>query len=166
MPFVLQLVHLELKLGVKDVPGVEGVVLKDIVHRQEDGLVVLDDAGIGAYLGLAVREGVQGVDGLVRRNIGGKMDDDFHLVGGHVVNLLDVDFLLVLGLDYAVDDALGGFSVRDFRDGDGGFVHLVDACAHLHHAAAFALVVLRAVRDASGREVRQEVVGLILQYGN
>ena len=94
------------------------------------------------------------------------MDDDFHLVGGHVIYLLDVDLLLVLRADYAVDNGLGGLSVGDFGNRDGGLVHLVDACPHLHDAAALSFVVLGAVGNAACREVRKNLEGLTLQDGD
>ena len=141
------------------------VVLQNLVDREEGGLVVPDHAGVGGYLGLALGEGVEGVYGLVGGDIGRKMDDNLHFLGGHIVNLLDVDLLLVLGFEDAVNDALGGLSVRNLRDGDGGLVHFVDAGTHLDHAAATALVVLGAVCDTAGREVRQEGIGLSLEDG-
>ena len=143
-----------------------GVVFQDFVHGEEHRLVFPDHAGVGADLGLALGESVQGVNGLVRRHVGRQVDDDLHLVGGHVVDLLDVNLLLVLGLDDAVNHRLRGFPVRNLGDGDGALVHLVDACAHLHHAAALALVVLGTVGDAAGREVRQNLIRLTLQDGD
>ena len=166
VPVLFQLCELVLQLGLEDVPRVISIVFQDLVHGEEHRLVVPDDAGIGRNLGLALGEGVQRVDGFVRRDIGGKMNHNFHFVGGHVFNLLDVDFLLVLGLEDAVDDGVRGFAVRNFRDGDGALVYLVDAGADLHHAAALALVVLGAVCDAAGREVRQNLIGLALQDGD
>ena len=166
VPVFLQFGQAVFQLGLQDVAGVPGVVFQNLVHGEEYGLVVADDAGVGGYLGFALGEGVEGVDGLVRRNIGRKMDDNLHLVGGHVLDFLDVDLLFVPGLEDAVDDGVRGFSVRDFRDGDGGLVHLVDAGTHLHHASPLALVVLGAVGDAAGGEVRQNLVRLPFQDGD
>ena len=165
MPVVFQLLHLVAELGFEDVAGVEGIILQDLVHREEGGLVLPDDAGVGAYLCLAVREGVEGVDSFVRGHIGRKVNHYLHLVRGHVLYLFDIDFLLVLSLDYGVDNGMGGFPVRDFRDCDGGLVYLVDARPYLHNASTLSLVVLGAVRDASGGEVRQNLEGFALEDG-
>ena len=142
-----------------------GVIFKDLIHGEEHGLVFTDDAGVWRNLGLAFREGIESVDSLVRGDIGRKMDDNLHFVRGHIVNLLDVDLLLLLGLYDAVYDALGGFSIGDFSYGDGALVHLVDAGAYLYHTSALALVVLGAVCDAAGREVRENLIRLTLQDG-
>ena len=167
MPVCFQLSQLVFQLSLEDVAGMIGIVLQDLVHGEEHRLVFPDDASVGAYLGFAVSEGVEGVDGLVRGNVGREMDDDLHLVGGHVIYLLDVDFLLVLGADDAVDYGLGGLSVGDFRNRDSGLVNLVDSGPYLHDAAALTLVVFGAVGNAAGGEVRENLEGLALQdcYG-
>ena len=46
VPVVLQFVHPDPEFLQEDVPRVEGAVFKDVVDRQELGLVVLDDAGV------------------------------------------------------------------------------------------------------------------------
>ena len=119
VPVFLKFGQFVFQLGLQNIARVPGVVFQDFVHRKEYGLVFANYAGVGRNLGFALREGVQRVYGLVRRHIGRKMDDNFHFVGGHVVYLLDIDFLLVLGLEDAVNYGVRRFAVRDFGDGDG-----------------------------------------------
>ena len=94
------------------------------------------------------------------------MDDDFDLFRGHVLDFLDLDLALVLGLEDAVNQHVGGLPIRDFRDGDGGFVHLLDPRTDLDLAAPAAIIVFGAVRKAPRREVRIDVVGLSLEDGD
>ena len=63
VPLVLQFAELDLQLTAQELAGVVRVVLEDVVDGQELRLVLLDDAGVRVDGGLAVREGVQGVDG-------------------------------------------------------------------------------------------------------
>ena len=106
MPVVLQFSKLNLKLCLQDVTGMIGVILQDLIYRKEHRLVFTDNACVGGDFGLALSECVQRVNGLVRRNIGRKMDDNLHFVRGHIVYLLDVYLLLLLGLDDAVNNRL------------------------------------------------------------
>ena len=57
-----------------------------------------------------------------------------------------------------------GLAEGDFGNGHGGLVHLFDAGTDLDLSAAAAVVVLRAVRESAGREVRIEFVFLSFQY--
>ena len=166
VPVGLQFVQLDLQLLEQQVAGMVGAVLEDVVNRQELRLVVLDHAGVRRDVDFAVREGVQGVDGLVRGDVVGQVDEDVHLVGGHVLDLLDLDLALVLGPEDGIDDVLGVFPVGDFRDGHGVLVDLLDAGAHLDGAAPLALHVLAAVGEAAGREVGIDLVGLAFEDGD
>ena len=163
VPVGLELVELDLQLLQEDVAGVEGAVLEDVAHREELRFVVLDHAGVGGDVDLAVRERVECVDGLVGRDVVGQVDEDVHLVRGHVLDLLDLDLALVLGLEDGVDEVLGVLAVGDLRDGDGVLVDLLDAGADLDGAAAAAGEVLAAVGEAAGGEVGIDLVGLALE---
>ena len=166
VPVALQLVHADAKLLQQDVTRVEGAVLQDVVHGKELGLVVLDHAGVRGYVALAVRECVQRVDRLVRGHVSRQVDEDFHLVGGHVLDLLDLDLPLVLGLEDGLDEVLGVLAEGYLRDGDGALVYLLYTRAHLHAPAALALHILAAVGEAAGGEVGIQFVRLALEYGH
>ena len=163
VPVVFELGKAYAELLFQQVAGVEGIVLEDVVDRKELRLVLHDHAGIRGNVGLAVGESVEGIDGLVGGDIVGKMDDDVHLVGGHIFDLLDLYLPLILGLEYGIYEDMGGFPVGNLGNGYGVLVELVDAGAHLDGAAALALVVFAAVGGASGREVRINLVGLALE---
>ena len=163
VPVAFQFSEPDAQLRLQEVAGVHGVVFQDVVDAQELRLVVPDHAGVGGDVALAVRERVQGVDGLVGRHVTGQMDEDVHPVGGHVLDLLDLDLALVLGLEYGVDEHVGGLAIGNLRYGDRALVYLLDAGAHLHAASAAAVLVFAAVGEASGGEVRVDFVGLALE---
>ena len=166
MPFVLQFAEFDFELLPEDVAGMEGIVFEDVVHREELRLVILDDAGVRVEGRLAVGEGVQGVDGLVGRDVVGKVQDDLHLLGGHVIDFLDLDLAFVLGLDDRIDEHMGGLAEGKLGDGDGVLVHLLDPGPHLDLAAPLPLVVFGTVGDAAGGEVGIDLVGFPLENGD
>ena len=165
VPVVLKLVQLYLQLAAQKLLGVVGAVLKYIFHAQELRLVVHNHAGVGGDGSLAVREGIKGVDCLVRGYVVGQVNQNLHLCRGHILNLLDLDFALVLGLQYGIDHLAGGLSVRNFRYGDGVLVNFLYAGANLYHAATLAVHVFGTFGEASGREVRIQFVRLTFQNG-
>ena len=154
------------QLCKQQVAGVPGAVLEYVIDREELRLVVHNHAGIRSDGRFAVSKGIEGVYGLVRRDIVRQVDEDFHLVGGHILNLLDFDFVLLLGLYYGVNEQLGGLAVRELGDGDGALVDFLDAGTHLHYAAPAPLHIFGAVGEASCREVGIDFIRLSLQDGD
>ena len=109
-----------------------------VAHRDKARLAVLDDAAVGRNLDLAVGEGVEGVDGLVRRRAGLQMDDDARLARGEVFDVAHLDLALLHGLDDGGDEGVGGLAIRNFGDGEGAVVHLLyfGRAYYLHRANA------------------------------
>ena len=66
VPFVFKLIQTYLQLSSQKFLGVLSVVAQQLVGIGEKRLVVFYDAHVGAYRGLAVRESVQCIYGLVR----------------------------------------------------------------------------------------------------
>ena len=166
MPVVLQLVQANLKLAAKELLGVVGAVFQHVVYAQELRLVVYDNAGVGRDCSLAVREGVKCINRLVRGYIVGKVNHNLYLLRSHILYFLNLDFALVLCLQDGVYHLLGGLSVRNLRYGDGILVNLLNARAYLYNTAALAGHVFGALREAAGREVRENLVGLSLKDGD
>ena len=166
VPVALQLFHAYAQLLQQDVAGVEGAVLEYLVDRQELGLVVLDHASIRRQVAFAVGECIQGVYCLVGGHVAGQVDQNLHLVRGHVLYLLDLDLSLVLGLQDRFNQVLGILAEGNLGNGDGALVYLLYAGAHLHAAAALALHVLGAVGKTAGGEVGVKLVRLALQDGH
>ena len=167
MPVVLEFILLDFELLAEQIPCVLRVVDEDIIHAQELRLVVLDDAGVRCDRGLAVRERVQCIDGLVRGNIIRKMDDKVRLCGGHVFDLLDLDFSLVLRLQDGIHEDMSRLSVRYLLDGQCVLVDLLDFCPYLDAAPALSLHVFGTVGESSCRKVRKQLERLAFEicYG-
>ena len=158
VPLCLQLVKFDVELLEQQVTGVESAVFQYVVDREESRLVVLDDAGVGVDGVFAVGEGIEGIYGLVRGHVAGKVDEYVHLVRGHILDFLDLDLALLLGLEYGFDEVAGVFAVRGLRDCDSALVDFLDARTHLHAAAPAAFTVIAAVGESAGREVRENPV--------
>ena len=56
----------DLQLFAEEVLGALHAVAKELTDRGEEGLLLIDDAAVGGDTHLAVGEGVEGVDRLVR----------------------------------------------------------------------------------------------------
>ena len=166
MPVFRELIEPYLQLFPEQVHRVGGIVPENLLHIKELRLVVDNYAGIGRNGNLAVGKGVEGIYRLVRGHVVGQMDDDVGLVGGKVIDFPDLDLPFVLGFHYGVYHEPGGLPVRDFRDGYGVLVELLDFRTYLDGAAPPAFAISGAVCKTSGREVRQQLEILALEYGN
>ena len=154
VPLVFQFGEPDLQLALQQLQRVVRVVDEDVLDRQELRLVVYDDAGVRRDVALAVGEGVQGVDGLVRRNVVGQVDEDLHLVRRHVLDLLDLDLPLVLRFQDGVDQHVRRLPVGHLGDCDRVLVDLLDAGADLYAPAPGSVLVGGAVGEAAGGEIR------------
>ena len=143
-----------------------GIIDENVIHAEELRLVVLDDAGIRGYCALAVRECVESVDGLVRRNVIGKMNHEVCRIGRHILDLLNLDFSLGLGLEYGLDEGVRGLAVRYLLDSQCILVYLVDSCTYLHDSASLTFHIFRAVCHSPGREVGQKFKRLSPEIGD
>ena len=113
-----------------------------------------DDAGAGGDGFFAVGKGVEGVDGDLRVGARLQVHEDFDFFTRVVVDVLNLDFTLVVSLHDAFDQAYGGGAVRDFADSEGLVVDLFNLRAHADLAAALAVVVVAHIDDAAGKEIR------------
>ena len=167
MPCLLQLPEADLQLAAQQVFRMFGRAAEDLLHAEEVRLVLPDDACVRRDRHLAVREGIERIDGLVRRFVGGHLDHDLHLVGRIVVHLADLDLSLVVGLDDRLLDRLGGRRIGDLRDGEGPLVDLRDLRTHLDRTAPQTVVVAAYVGHAARREVgvKLEITSLEVRDG-
>ena len=165
MPVAFEFAETNLKFLAEKVFRVESVIAQDFIYPEELRLLVDDDACIRRYGNLAIRECVESVNRFVRRDVVREMNQYLRLLGGEVLNLANLYLTLVLRLENRVDQEVGRLSVGDFCDGDGVLVDFLDFGTHLYHSAAPSVVVTRTVRVAAGREVRENLERLVLQYG-
>ena len=164
VPVVPEFVQAYLLLLEQQVAGMEGGIAQDVVHSQELRLVVHYDAGVRGNGHLAVGEGVERVDGLVRGNVVRQVYDYLRVPGGKVVYLAYLDLALFLGLHDALAEHSRSLAVRNLGNLYGVLVDLLYPGPDLDHSAPLASVVFAAVCEASGREVRVDFELLVLKY--
>ena len=117
-------------------------VAEHVVHAQDLRLVVKDHACVRCDGYLTRCESIKCIDCLVRRYVVRKMDDDVHLVGCKVVDLLDLDLSALLCLEDGLDDYRSSLAVRNLSDGKCVLVDLLDLCADLDLSSLALAVVL------------------------
>ena len=110
VPVVLELVETDLELLTEQALCMVCAILEDVLHRKELRLVIHDHAGIRRDRHLAVCESIERVDGLVRRHIIRKMYHDLGCRSGQIVDLLDLDLSLLLGLENRLNDYVSRLS--------------------------------------------------------
>ena len=121
VPLLLELAELDLELALEQRLGGLGAGLEDVADAEELRLVVAglriahDDAGGGVELHLAAGEDVELLDDLLRLAALREMDEDLDLVGGVVVDVLDLDLALGVGGEDRLDERFGGRRRRAAR---------------------------------------------------
>ena len=154
MPLVLQVLELVVQLPVQQVHRVVGAELQKFGGVAEAGLLVDNHAAICGQSRLAVGKCVERIHHDLRIGTCLQVNLDFHVFGGVVHNLLDLDFALVIGCHDGVDKAVRGGAEGNFADDQRLVVQLLDFCTDLEASATFAVVVFANVDDAARVEVR------------
>ena len=166
VPFLFQLGLLDAQLPFEQVFGVLRTGFEDVVYGEEMRFVVYDHAGVGRVAHPTIGEGVERVHCHIGRNARSQVHENLHILGRIVGDLLDLNFALIVGLHHAIDQALGGHPIGQVADGELILAHLLDAGAHLHFAAALALVVIGHIHGAAGGEIGKYFVRFALQNFN
>ena len=102
---------------------------------------------------------------MVGRNTRIQINDDFALLGGVVIDLLDLDFALVVAFHDALDKATRGGAVWYFTDDQCLLVLLTYSCTDAHLTTTQTVVVVGHVHPATCWEVRIECKRLVAQIG-
>ena len=147
------LVAVYLQFAAQQVACVVYGLAQHVADGEEVGLAVVDDAAVGRDAHLAVGEGIESVDGLVRRRAGRQVHQYLDVARCQVFHFAYLDFALLAGLHDGVAHAGHGLAVGYLADGQRLVVHLLDARADAHRTAAFTVVVLRHVDAAPRLEV-------------
>ena len=99
VPSLIQLAELNLKLQAEQRTCMVGRTAQNLLHAHKARLLVDNYARVWRDRYLARGEGVECIDGLVRRLIISHVDNNLHLVGRQVINLLNLNLTLLVGLD-------------------------------------------------------------------
>ena len=159
----LQLTLADEQLLAQQAHGAVGAVAQHVADGEEARFVVLDDAAVGRDIDLAVREGIEGVDGLVGRGARGELYLNLHVTGCHVDDAAGLDLAFLDGFGDGVLQSGGCFGERHFADDKRLVVELVDLGTDTHHAAALPVVVFAHVDGTAGGEVGIEMELLALE---
>ena len=142
------------------------VAAQHVAHGQELRFLVVDDAAVWRDVDFAVGEGIERVDGLVRRHARRQMHLDFHVGSRVVIDFLGLDFSLFDGFQNRLDERDRGLGIGNFADDERFLVEFLDFCTHFQHAAALSVVVFRHVDAAARREVGEKLEILAAQVAH
>ena len=92
-----------------------------------------------------------------------EMDEDFNLIGGVVVDVLDFDFALRVRGENRINQRFGIRSKRQFCNRQNVLAARFDFRANLNFSAALAVVVFGEIRHAASREIGKNPEALALQ---
>ena len=97
MILLQQFVLANLQFLTNQVLGALYAVDKHIAHRQELWLIIFDDTAVGRDVNLTIREGIQGIDGLVAADTRSQMYQYLHFCRCQVVHTTCLDLTLLNG---------------------------------------------------------------------
>ena len=155
-----------LQFAAQQVHGVVYGVAQHVADGEKLRFVVLNHAAVGRDVHLAVGEGVEGVDGLVRRHA--RCQVHLHLgVGGRVVvHFLGLYLALVDGLENRLDECAGVLAEGNLAYHQRLIVEFLYLGAHFEHPAALAVVVAAHIDAAPRGEVGIEMEFLAAQVAD
>ena len=156
----------DFKLFAEESEGIVCRLPEHIAYGEEMRLLLVDDTTVGRDAHLAIREGVERIQCLVRRYARGEMDEDFYLFGSQILYLANLDFPLFAGFHDGVAHRWDGLPEWNFGDGKRLVVYFIDFGTNLHHTTTFAVVVLRHVDGTTCLEVGIELELLLAQIGD
>ena len=166
MQLLQQLVLAYLQFLAYQVLGAVGRVAQHVADGEELRLLVLDNAAVGRDVDLAVGEGIEGVDGLVRRHAGRQVDEYLHLSRCQVVYAAGLDLTLLDGLGDAFAERAHRLRERQLAYDQRLGVQLLYLSAYLEHAATLSVVVFRHVDRAARLEVGVQLEVLAVQVAD
>ncbi len=158
---VLEGTVLELQLRGEHGDELLGVILNDLRDRHRDRVAVADDKKVDRYRHLAVGEGVQRVDDVLGVDSARQRKLDLDVLGGEVVDAGYLDLVLLGRCLYRSDETLGRGTERYFANEDALRITGVELRPHQHLPVA--VLIVRDIDEASGREVRIELKLLTAQ---
>ena len=133
---------LNFQFSSQQVEGVVCRVAQDFTYTQEMRFVVSDYAAIGRYTDFTVRKCIQRINRLIRGYARRKVNEDLHITGCIIVDLLDFYFPLVVCLQNGLNNGRGCFSIGDFADNKCFVIKFGNLGSHFNGTSALAIVVL------------------------
>ena len=166
MQLLLKLALADLQFLADEVFRAVDAVAQHVADGQELWFLVADDTAVGRDVDLAVGEGIEGVNRLVRRYARSQMYHNLDVCRCQVVDAAGLDLALLNGLRDTLTECGDRFRERQFADDERLLVDLLDLGAHLQHTAALTVVVFRDVDAATRLEVGVELELLVVQVAD
>ena len=164
MELVLELGLLEFKLALHRLHQLRRVLAQHLGHGQFNRAVIPDDDNAAGDGDFAIGERIERIRQLVRADAARSLHLDLDLVGGEVVDALDLDLALVRSVLDGADQRVSRGGRRDFLDDDRGLVLDLELGAYLDFARP--VLVAAGVHEAAGLEVGQTLERLFLEDSN
>ena len=154
----------DLQFAPQQVQQTLGVGAEDVGDGHLAGAVLVEDDGVAGDGLLAVGEGVERLDGLFLRGVGGQRQLDFDVLRGEVVDAFDLQLLFLDGVLDARGKRFGGLAEGKLADHDLVLVAGLDDRAHPELAES--VVVFARIEQPARHEIREELEGLLLEDGD
>ena len=157
VPLVIELAEEDFEFLEKERLGLEGAVLQDLGNRHEVRAAFVNDAGIGRDADLAIGKPEKGLAGHLGIGSGGKVDKNFDILGGIILDPGDLNFAFVVGIDDGIHNPAGGGAEGNGTDpNELGFDHL-NIGPDPDLSSAETLAVIADVNKTAGVEVGKRV---------
>ena len=161
-----EFVATDFQLTLDQALGVIDRTAQHIAHRKELRQMLVDNAAVRADADFAIREGIEGIDGLITRYARHQVYEYLHVCRGVVVHLSCLYLSLIDCFQDRVNQGCRRLAERYLTDDEGLLVHLLYLCTHPHHSASLPVVVFRHINRTSCQEVWVELERLVVQIAH
>ena len=153
MPRLVKLHEFNLKLTTKKRLRVVRRVAQNITNAHKHRLIIYNNTRIWRDRDLTIGKGIQSIYSLIRRLIGSHLNDNLHLLGSVVIDLLNLYLTLIVRLDDRLLDRLRSCGVRYLGNGQGALINLRDTRTDTNRATTQTIVIVAGVHNTSRLEV-------------
>ena len=166
VPLVFEVLEFVCKFPFQKLYGVVRVQLENVRNAHEFRVLVDNHASARRKRLFAVRERIECVDCHLRVRARLQVHENFDALARVVIDMLNLDFALVVCLHDAFDKANRRGAVRDFTNRERLIIDLFNLGADFDLAPTLTVVVVRDVDNAAREKVRVERELLAAQAGD
>ncbi len=130
---------------------------KNIAYSQKARFLVFDDTTIRRNINFAVCKCIESIHGLVRRNSRSKMNQNFCLCRGIVLNFARFDFSLFYSLGNRFDQCRCGLTEWYFANSKCFIVHFLNLGTYLKYATTLSVIIFADINKTTSREIWVEM---------
>ena len=156
----------DFQFALEQLLGVVHGASEHVAHRKETRFVVVNNTAVGRDAHFAIRESIEGIDGLVGRSSGSEVNGNLYLGRSDVVHATDFYLAFFVGLEDALDERRDGLAKRNLGYDKRLAVALFDLRTHFHRSPTHTVVVARHVDGTACLEVGVQVKLFAVQVLN